>query len=283
VAAVKLCASCLKAIETGKGALCVKCKRHLTPLLTSTGKPSKWPAFWVPEEGEAIGVPGMSGMGKSTLEKAWAHFLMAEGVTVYWWDPAREASVHGMPRARAPLGPLLTQVTVGELEEDPGLLCQVEAGAKRPAVAITPDKEYPGREERAADFVRVMQLILPNKPKGDCVLFIGECGLLEGHREAEEVQVEVATTWRKEDVAAVFDTQSTSMVPDRARRQWKTIVAFKQVDGNDRQALTKLVSRGFSEAVKDLPPHACVVADRMNPSEWEENLEPGESGADEAA
>jgi hypothetical protein len=287
VAAVKLCVPCLNVLNTGAGTLCVRCKRRVAAVLQGAAENEhpRWPPFWVPEEGEAVGVPGMTRMGKSSFQKAWQRWLMDRAVCVYAWDPAREMSIHGLELERTPRGPLQTQVTVSELEAAPALLRKVEVGAKRPAVAIVPDSEYPIREERAADFVRAMKVMLPNKVKGDCVLFLGECGLLEGDRAAEEMMVEIATTWGKEGVASAWDTQCTSMVPDRARRQWRTLVAFKQVDVNDRQANTRLVSRRFAKAVRELPPHTALLADRLNPGEWDDDddVSPEETGAEAAA
>jgi hypothetical protein len=173
---------------------------------------------------------------------------------------------------------------VSDLEIAPGRWLEFVAdGATAPATAIVPDIERPTRQQRAEDFVRAMTLFIANKPKGDCVLFLAECGLLEGESAAEEMLEEIATTWRKDGVSVVFDTQAVSAVPDRARRQWGTVVAFKQVDVNDRTALTRLATRRFAEAVSELPPYACLMADRMNLAAWKENREPGEAGAEEAA
>jgi hypothetical protein len=279
-----MCAPCLKALEKGEARLCVRCRRALAQLLAEREEGEKWPPFWVLEPGEAVLVPGMSGMGKSTFEKAWTAHMMEEGVPVYWWDAMREASIHGVPRVHAPLGPLLTQVTVSDLETDPGWLAWVEKGAKAQALAIVPDNKHPSRAERAADFVRAMGLVIRNKPEGDCVLFVAECGLLEGESEAEEVLGEIASSWRKEGVAAVFDTQSAYMVPVRAREQVRTVVAFKQVGSNDRRAVKDLATQRFSDAVKKLPPHRALLADRMDLSAWEgDDNGPEEAGAEEAA
>ncbi|SEU36929.1 hypothetical protein SAMN05443639_12315 [Stigmatella erecta] len=225
---------------------------------------SDWepPELWVPEEGEFVGVVGMTRMGKSTWLKRWLKYLMAQEVTVYTWDPAREYSRHGLRRERTPLGPLLTQVTVSEVLAEPELLRVVEPDAELPAVAIVPNEVRPRRVDIAAGFAQAVPLILEHAPKGRVVLVVEECGLLEGNRQAEELLQEIATTWGKEDLAAAFASQATSQVPDRCRRQWRKVVAFRQVDTNDRAALTRLVSGGFSQRVARLRPHECVLADR---------------------
>jgi hypothetical protein len=243
------------------------------------------PEPWVPNPGEWIGVPGMSGMGKSTFGKAVMAFLLEEGINQFGWDPAREMSVMGTEREDAPLGPMTLQVTVSELEDDPGLLRKVKPGTSAVAVAIVPDEEFPTRQQRADEFVRAMNLLLPNKPDGQFVLHIEEAGLLEDNAAAEMVQVEIATTWRKYGGSGFWYTQSTSMVPDKARRQWRKLVSFAQRDANDLQALSKLVAPRFAAAVKRLQEYQCVFADRMNCEQWDSANDdvPEEAGAEDAA
>jgi hypothetical protein len=236
---------------------CPECRQRLPGT-------SEWeaPELWVPEEGEFVGVVGMTRMGKSTWLKRWLKYLMEQEVTVYVWDPAREYSRHGLRRERTPLGPLLTQVTVSEVLEKPEELRVVEFGAEAPAVAIVPDDVRARRVDIAAGFAQAVPLILEHAPKGRVVLVVEECGLLEGNRQAEELLQEIATTWGKEDLAAAFASQATSQVPDRCRRQWRKLVAFRQVDLNDRAALTRLVNSDFSQRAARLAPHECVLADR---------------------
>lgn len=282
---MKLCGPCLKALSGGQERpLCLACKRKLKAVLAEAGGQAPWPELWVPEPGEACLVAGMSGMGKSTLEKEWMAVLMAAGVHVFSWDAMREMSVQGEEWEQAEKGPLHAQLTASDLEAAPrDNLLFMEAGAKVHAMAIVPDKLYPSRSERAADFVRAMSLFIANKPKGRCVLLITEAGLLEGESDAEEMLAEICTTWRKAGVSPIIDTQSAYAVPVRARAQVKTVLSFKQIDDNDRNALKRLASQKYADAVKNLPPFHCLLADRMNLGTWEEDSAPDEAGANAAA
>lgn len=282
---MKLCGPCLKALGSGKERLCLTCKRKLRELLSERGEGEQWPDLWVPDPGEGLLVAGMSGMGKSTFEKALMAHIMEAGVDVYSWDAMREMSAEGKEWEEATRGPLHVQLTVSELEVDPrNNLAFAQEGTTTRAIAIVPDKEFPSRSERAEDFVRAMGLFVANKPKGRCVLLITEAGLLEGEPEAEEVLTEIATTWRKAGVSPIFDTQSAWMVPVRARDQVRTVVSFRQIGENDRRALKSLAGSKYSDAVKELPPFHCLLADRMNLSPWKgEDSAQEETGADEAA
>ncbi|HVG57668.1 MAG TPA: hypothetical protein VNA24_03885 [Hyalangium sp.] len=204
---------------------------------------------------------------------------------VFAFDAMREMSAEGMDWEEAEKGPLHMQLTVSDLEGDPrDNLAYVQEGAKAGAIAIVPDKLFPDRSERAADFVRAMRLFIANKPKGRCVLLITEAGLLEGEPEAEETLAEIATTWRKAGVSPIFDTQSAWAVPVRARDQVRTVLSFKQIGENDRRALRSLVTPMYSEAVKDLPKFHCLLADRLDLSPWEDaEAAPEKPGANAAA
>jgi hypothetical protein len=282
---MKLCADCITALGRPSGVLCLRCEREVRMRLTERGQKSqaqRWPKLWVPAAGEAVGVAGLTGMGKSEFEKALTAFIIEKGTPVYWWDAMREGSREGIARESTPLGPLRHQLTVKELEylTSENLACVAE-DARAPAIALVPNASKPKRAERAADFCRGMELFIEHKPKGPCVLFITECGLLEGDADAEELLGEMATTWRKEQVGLVFDLQMISQLPDRARRQLLTIVAFRQVDTFDRRRMKELVSKRYADAVSALPPRHCLLADRLNPQEWEDTAD--QAAAEDAA
>jgi DNA helicase HerA-like ATPase len=280
---MKLCGPCVKALGNGQERICLTCKRKLRELLSERGEGEQWPELWVPEPGEAVLIAGMSGMGKSTFEKAQAAHIMKEGVDFFAWDAMREMSVEGEDWEGAQKGPLHMQLTVSDLEGSPrDNLAYVQEGAKAGAIAIVPDKLFPDRSERAADFVRAMRLFIANKPRGNCVLLVTESGLLEGEAEAEEMLAEIATTWRKAGVSPIFDTQSAYGLPVRARDQVKTVVSFKQIGENDRRALKSLVSQRYSDAVSRLKPFCCLLADRMDLDAWSEDA-PEKPGANAAA
>lgn len=258
--------------------LCAECQCKDCRARRDAARGAQGIDYWMPEPGECIAVPGMSGTGKSTWGKGLMAFLAEQGVTQYGWDPSREMSEHGIERETQPLGPMKYQATVSELEDRPELLEEL-AGA---SLAIVPDDKYPGRKERADDFCRGMRLLLPNKPKGLVVVHIEECGLLEDEAEAETLLVEIATTWRKEGAAVVFYMQSISQLPSLARKGLRTVVAHAQRDRYDRQALSDLVSPRYARAVMKLQKFQCLYANRMDGDAWADDGGPEETGADDA-
>jgi hypothetical protein len=276
------------AVKAKKLRLCAECqckecqaRREVRKALHTVERPKGW----VPEEGEWTLVAGVTRMGKSTWLKEVEAFLMAQGICVIKWDPQREGSRHGIKRENTPLGPLQTQLTVSELEEDDDeheLLLSIEGDAKEPAIAIVCDEERPTREEVADGFVRAMRHVLRYAPGGLVVLVIEEIGLLEGNEAAEKMIEEITFSAGKDGFCGFLASQSTGMVPVRARSNCRKVVSFKQLDDNDLVALTRLVAPKFSRIVGRLERHQCVMADRMERHLWRDDA-PEEAGAEDAA
>lgn len=169
-------------------------------------------------------VVGKTGTGKSHwVKRQLTEWIGQHRVIVF--DPCDEYSQLG--RKGEALGPLRQRCTVEELLED----TRGWMDRKDLALAVVSDGDP---EEVASDFETVADLV---KHTGRLVFVAEEVGYYGEHCQSRLKAV--ATMYRHREVAAVFVSQRAIQVPLTARSQASVVVAFKQDEPDDLEALRK--------------------------------------------
>lgn len=169
-------------------------------------------------------VVGKTGSGKSHWVKAQcAQWMKSHRLIVF--DVCDEYSQHG--RKGEALGPLKERCTVDELLNDP----REYLDRRRVALSVVSEGDP---DEVADDFLAVSQLL---KHTGNVLFVVEEVGYFSDVKSAYERLKTVATMYRHHGVAVVFVSQRAVQVPKTARSQASAIVAFRQDEPDDLDAL----------------------------------------------
>lgn len=198
-------------------------------------------------------VVGKTGYGKSTWTKKLAAELYRARWRVLAFDPCDEYSKGGPANPNVAPGPLPYRCTVAELVARPELL-----DAPRLGLAVVSEREP---KQVARDFSTVASLC---RHTGNLVLLVEEVGYFAEH--AGESLKAVATLYRKYGIAAVFVAQRATQIPLTARSQASVVVAFRQDEPPDLEALALKCGDEFAAAVGNLPVGRCEI--------WRDGIRP---------
>jgi hypothetical protein len=192
-------------------------------------------------------VVGKTGMGKSNYAKALCAEQMELGNRVVVFDVCDEYSGEGRATEHVKLGPLTQRCSVDELILDP----KSWLDRKDLALAVVPEGDP---EVIARDFEHASELI---RHTGNLVFVVEEVGYFGEH--CQERLKAVATMYRHHGIVAVFCAQRAVQIPLTARSQASQIVAFRQDEPADLQALDARINEDFAEQVSRLRPGDHVV------------------------
>lgn len=203
--------------------------------------------FWEPECWERLGVGGMTRRGKSALMKAFCRFLMKKGRRLIVADIDDEYSPEGVEREDCWLGPLRQRVTVREL------LALVQAGddilhREDLALAIVPEDPTEDPEAVAAQLVAIAPHLRDAPP---LVMLFEELGYW-GEYAAPMLHA-AAARWGKRGHVPVFIGQCLTDCPEKARKQWSTVITAQQVKESDLIFLQRQAGRRARMTVGRLP------------------------------
>lgn len=189
---------------------------------------------------------GKTGSGKSTWTKRLAAELYRKRWRVLVFDPCDEYSRGAPVNPNVAPGPLPHRMTVPELLARPEVL-----DAKRLGLAVVSQEEP---RKVARDFASVASLV---RSTGGLAFIIEEVGYFAEH--AAESLKAVATLYRKWGVAAVFVSQRATQIPLTARSQASAVVAFRQDEPADLEALAQKCGEPFADEVARLPVGECRI------------------------
>lgn len=195
---------------------------------------------------DRIVVVGKTGYGKSTWTKALVAELHAKGWRVVVFDPCDEYSRHGKPGLEVTPGPLPHRAQVADLLEQPEVLDSPELG-----LSVVSEGEP---RQVAKDFAALAELV---RHTGRLAFVVEEVGYFAEH--AQGPLKALATLYRKYGVAAVFVAQRATQVPLTARSQASAVVAFRQDEPPDLDALAEKCGEGFSAGVNRLAVGECLI------------------------
>jgi KaiC/GvpD/RAD55 family RecA-like ATPase len=203
------------------------------------------------EPRDRVLVVGKTGTGKSNFAKRLVSEQLAGGGRVVAFDPLDEYSIKGKRSDQVRLGPLGERCTVDQLVTDPRRYLDLQVLS----LAVVPDSDGVG--DVARDFEAVADLV---KHTGHLTLVVDEVGYFG--EPCEPKLKTVAAMYRHNSVSVVLVSQRAVQIPLTARAQASTIVAFRQDERADLDALEKRCGHDIpdiAERVSRLPPGEHVL------------------------
>lgn len=213
------------------------------------------------EPRDRVVVIGKTGTGKSNYAKRLISENLAAGARVVAFDLHDEYSLKGKRSPQVRLGPLAERCTVDQLVADPRRYLDQNGGG----LAIVPEDDDPARVAR--DFEGVADLV---RHTGNLMFVIDEVGYFGDLCEPKLKAI--ATTYRKFSVSVVMIAQRAVQIPLTARSQASAIVAFRQDEIPDLDALEKRCAGSIPDIavrVARLPPGDHVL--------WRDTMQLGSS------
>lgn len=207
------------------------------------------------DPGKHIGVLGITGTGKTELEKKLITLWMSQHRRVLALDPKDELSIRGRPRPKTQVGPLPFRWEANQVAQAPSVLLNPNL-----AMAVVPDQVGSGRSAARA-FKLLATLLKAYWEDGhdfQTILLLPETQLWADYER--RLLEDVANTYRDlAGVTLVVDSQRAAGVPIDARASLQQIISFAQSEPADIDALKdrcSLTDPTFHERVSRLTPES---------------------------